>query len=38
MILKVKDELDYEELCDYKLDTLLMTHIYQLCYLLKSND
>ena len=26
MILKIKDELDFEELCDYKLDTLLMTH------------
>jgi HD superfamily phosphohydrolase len=26
MILKIKDELDYDELCDYKLDTLLMTH------------
>ncbi len=26
MILKVKDELNYDELCDYKLDTLLMTN------------
>ena len=26
MILKVKDELDYNELCDYKLETLLMSH------------
>ena len=34
MILKVQDELDYHELCDYKLETLLMTnektkHIYK---------
>ncbi len=26
MILKIKDELDYDDLCDYKLDVLLMTH------------
>ena len=26
MILKIQDELNYDELCDYKLDTLLMTH------------
>lgn len=24
MILKIQDELDYPELCDYKLDSLLM--------------